>query len=152
MDASGTTSYDYDAHGRVTKKSHALTLPSPYGTHTRTVRYQHTDGNPTRLTMPSGTVVDYAYNDIGRVGSVTVTQVGKSPVVVASNTQYDPFDGVKDWTWANGSVVTRQMDLDGTHHRDRQRRHHIADLRQRESHHCRYCGVGSRPVLVDIRI
>lgn len=110
-DQSGTTSYEYDALGRVTKKTQALS--TPLGTHTRIVRYQYANGHLTRLTMPSGVLVDYGYDSAGRIGGITVTPVGGSPVNVVSNVQYDPFGQVKGWTWANGSTVSRQHDGDG---------------------------------------
>ncbi|HKE95232.1 MAG TPA: hypothetical protein VKB34_13050, partial [Povalibacter sp.] len=110
-DNSGSTSYQYDAHGRITQKTQlANTIYWPM---TRTIGYQYTSGNLTRITMPTGVLVDYGHDAAGRISSITVTRPGSAPVLLVSNVQYDPFGGVSGWTWSNGATVTRQTDPDG---------------------------------------
>lgn len=61
-DASGSTSYDYDAQGRVTRKGQTVHLAAGYGTQTREVRYAYSNGRLIQLTMPEGHRVNYAYD------------------------------------------------------------------------------------------
>ncbi|MES2740062.1 MAG: RHS repeat domain-containing protein [Pseudomonadota bacterium] len=114
-DESGTTSYSYDAFGRLRSKvQNSLALSSTYGsTGTAT-------GKLTSMTYPSGNRINVSYDTAGRVTALTLNPtnangVGTSGSVVSilKNIVYQPFGGPASWTWGNGAPYVRTFDLDG---------------------------------------
>lgn len=110
----GTTAYEYDPQGRVTRKTQSQVKPD-YGTFTREVQYVYTNGRMTRLRMPSGVNVFYDYDVAGRISALRMDWMdgGSGSTPILSNVLYDPSGAVRGWTWANGTLAVREYDLDG---------------------------------------
>jgi RHS repeat-associated protein len=100
-DGSGTTSYTYDAQGRVLTKTQTI------GSVVLRVGYGYTDGRLTRVTLPSGQVVSYGWSD-GRLASVGVNGAAQLTGIA-----WQPFGPVAGWTWGNGQAMVRRFDAAG---------------------------------------
>jgi RHS repeat-associated protein len=112
-DRSGTTSFEYDAYGRIARKTQALQVPGA-GTQTRSVQYAYTNGRLTRITYPSGYQVNYSFDAAGRISAITGKPASAAtPTTILSSVTYDPFDQVTGWTWGNGTTTSRSFDRDG---------------------------------------
>lgn len=102
-DPAGVTEWTYNAKGRVAQKTQtaagvALSLRYAY----------NAKGQLSAITYPSGKVVRYAYDQQGRIGSITV-----DGAALIKNIQYEPFGPVSGWTWSNGEIHRRSFDRDG---------------------------------------
>ncbi len=85
------------------------TVTAPDG---RVMRYIYVDDSMTGMTYPSGRTVAYSFDALGRVAGITTTKDGDTKTVVSS-VAYQPFGGVKSFTYGNGQTYTRQYDQDG---------------------------------------
>lgn len=101
-DGSGSTTYAYDVHGRVTGKTQVV------GSVSQHVGYAYNAaGQLSTITTPSNQAIGYGYTN-NQVTSVTVNGVN-----VLTNAQYFPFGEVAKWTWGNGQTYQRVYDADG---------------------------------------
>jgi len=105
-DPSGTTLWAYDLLGRVSSK--IQTVGTAPAAKTFTTLYGYTAGLLTSITYPSGRVVTTGYDLQGQAASVSV-----DGTAVLSGGLYQPFGGVRRWTWGNGQAYERFFDLDG---------------------------------------
>lgn len=107
-DQSGSTSFVYNALGQATSDTRVIGGNS-YGT-----AYTYDPaGNTLTETYPSGRIVTYARDSLGRVSGVTTKQnSGSSAVTVASGVTYKPFGPLAGFTFGNGAVLTRTYDQD----------------------------------------
>lgn len=105
-DPSGNMTWAYDVQGRVTSKVQSV-MASP-ANRTFTVGYGYSGGRPGSMTYPSGRVVSYGYDLQGRAIDLTV-----DGTTILSGAQYLPFGGATRWSWGNGEVYERGIDLDG---------------------------------------
>lgn len=102
IDASGSTAFAYDAHGRVLQRSQTL------GSLTQVTRYAYNGaGQLTGLTTPSGQTLAYDWAD----GKLSAIHLNGSPLITAI--RYQPFGPVAGWTWGNGQTMSRSFDLAG---------------------------------------
>ena len=103
-DASGSSAWTYDAQGRVT--SHQQTV----GTVSKATSnsYNGTSGQRQSMTLPSGNVVSYGYQN-GRIASLTLN----GSTAILSNVLYQPFGPTLGWTWGNSTLAVREYDTDG---------------------------------------
>lgn len=119
-DESGQTSYSYDPLGRVLTKSQTT------GAVNSTVNYSYdSSGRLIALTYPSGSRINYIYNAIGQVSSLTLNPADSSnntdtstTIVLLDQIGYAPFGAPQSWIWGNNSstspnTYTRTFDLDG---------------------------------------
>ena len=104
-DPSGSTTYTYDAWGRVTTKRQ--TIGTDASARSFTVSYQYAAGRLTGITYPSGRSVSYAFDAQGRIAGVTT-----GGQAVLSGVGYLPFGAVQGWIWANGQAYRRSFDAD----------------------------------------
>ncbi|NHZ82204.1 type IV secretion protein Rhs [Massilia sp. CCM 8695] len=124
-DESGYTTYTYDAFGRLATKAQTTTgLGSYTNTHTLVYAYDAA-GRQASVTYPSGNRVNYSYNDVGQVASITLnpvkangTDTSTENIVLLNNITYAPFGGTTGWTWGNSAPANqyahvRTYDLDG---------------------------------------
>jgi len=101
-DASGSTSWSYDTHGRVLSRQQSMGI-------TKTLGYAYdSDGRLQTLTLPSGNTITYAYTD-GKVTSLTLN----GSTTILSNVLYQPFGPTRGWTWGNSTLAIREYDTDG---------------------------------------
>jgi len=106
-DQSGTTTYSYDAHGRLASKIQKSVFSTL--SFTQTLSYQYDSaGRVQQVTYPSGTQITTAYGADGRP-----VELRANGNVLIGNITYHPFGDVKGWTWGNGQAYTRSFDLDG---------------------------------------
>ncbi|MCI0598314.1 MAG: DUF6531 domain-containing protein [Beijerinckiaceae bacterium] len=102
-DATGSTSYSYDANGHVTQKRQivgAVELTTLYG--------YDAGGRLTRITYPSGKQVTYSYNAAGRV-----SRVAANGQTLVAGVTYMPFGVASRWTLGSAHPYRRFFDLDG---------------------------------------
>lgn len=100
----GGTSWTYDVHGRVAAKTVVFT-GNPYSFVT-SYTYD-TAGRRLTQKLPSNKVIGYTWTS-GRISALTLNG---NPLV--SNITYQPFQGPKSWTYANGQTPGYTFDLDG---------------------------------------
>ena len=101
-DNSGSTSWSYDTHGRVTSRQQSMGI-------NKTVSYGYDSyGRLQTLTLPSSNTVTYGYTD-GKVTSLTLN--GSSTIL--ANALYQPFGPTRGWTWGNSTLAVREYDTDG---------------------------------------
>jgi RHS repeat-associated protein len=101
-DESGSTSWTYNAQGRVASKAQVV------GTLNKSISYVYdAAGRVSSITYPSGKIIGYGYTN-NRVSSITV-----NGAALISNIQYQPFGPAKSWTWSNGGLYSRSFDADG---------------------------------------
>jgi RHS repeat-associated protein len=98
--------YVYDYRGLIEKK--IVTLNGI----TRVTEYQYDiAGNLTKIIYPSGREVNYQYNLLGQVDSITTVFNGISQSLMQS-AQYLPFGPAKSFTYGNGLTHTQTYDQD----------------------------------------
>jgi len=103
--------YGYDQRGRVTSETRTV---NGY-VYITAYRYDNA-GRLSRLTYPSGRMVGYSFDAVGRVSQVSTTfpvSQGSQTQVVVQSVEYQPFGGVKAYTMGNKQAVARTYDLDG---------------------------------------
>jgi len=101
-DGSGSSSWTYDALGRVATRTQVA------GGRTLTVSYSYdTTGRLTRITLPTGKRVDYSWNG-NRISGITWNS---NPLV--SGLAWEPFGPASAWSFANGEQVQKTWDLSG---------------------------------------
>ena len=112
-DSSGSTSYSYDLHGRISNKTQTIgttpndiSLPVAY--------HYNTQGQLDQITYPSGKVIGYTYSN-GQISQLTV-----DGAVVLNNLSFDPFGPVTGWDMGptiegaqSPNSISRSYDLDG---------------------------------------
>ena len=100
-----TTTYCYDSHGNVTRKTQAQ------GSQVDITSYSYTAADRlSTLTTPSQTVTQYSRDAAGRISGVTVTPNGGAGQTVVSAISYLPFGPISGYTLGNGQAVTRSYD------------------------------------------
>jgi RHS repeat-associated protein len=101
-DGSGSTSWTYDAQGRVVSRQQSMGV-------TKSVGYAYDlNGRLQTLTLPSGNTITYGYTD-GKVASLTLN----GSTTILTNVLYQPFGPTRGWTWGNSSLAVREYDADG---------------------------------------
>jgi YD repeat-containing protein len=111
-DATGVTTYAYDQHSRLTGETvqtHGVVYAKTYG--------YDAQGRLASLTYPSGRIVNYSFDSMGRINQIATSFNGTTSILV-SNIAYQPFGGVASFTYGDGQSVkvqsyTRQFDEDG---------------------------------------
>jgi RHS repeat-associated protein len=107
-DEAGSMAYVYDARGNVVQETRVIDLTS-YVT-----AYAYDLANHvTQITYPSGRIVNYAREAMGRISDVT-TQANSAalPVVVASGAAYAPFGPLTSLSYGNGLGLSVTYDQD----------------------------------------
>ena len=112
VDATGTVGYSYDLHGRLINET-----AQHYGASYTTGYAYDAQGRLAGLTYPSGRLLSYSFDSQGRINSIANSYHGQTKTLV-SNIAYQPFGGVKSFTYGDGTTApvqsyTRQIDQDG---------------------------------------
>lgn len=85
-----TKEFAYDSMGRIVRETMGVTLSEDGEKRTFTAHYAYDGiGNLTRLTYPSGRVLSYTYDDLGRVTSVADASPGMQNVQYAQISQFN---------------------------------------------------------------
>ncbi len=103
-DPSGSYTFYYDAHGNLTKEEKTI------NSLLYTTQYTYNNNNIlTSITYPSGRVITYTPDQIGRISQVSTTLNG-NPKTLASAITYLPFGGITGLTYGNGLTLTQGYD------------------------------------------
>ena len=102
-----TIAYAYDARGRVTSETRTIA-----GVQYVTSYAYDGDGRLVGMTYPDGRSLVYALDGLGRIVQIDTVKEGQGQTLV-SGVAYQPFGGVKSYTFGNGQVSTRSYDQDG---------------------------------------
>jgi RHS repeat-associated protein len=105
-DSSGSTTYCYDARGNVVTKTQVT------GGTTLTTGYTYTLADRiANITYPSGAIVSYGRDTVGRVTSVTYkANATATAQTILSNVSYYPFGPASVFTFGNGRTLTKTYD------------------------------------------
>lgn len=101
-DAYHALGWTYDDQGRVTNKTQTV------GSIVKSVGYSYTNGRLSSLTTPSGRTIAYSYTH-GRITGITLN----GSTTILNQVLYEPFGGVRQWSWGNGSLTARTYNQDG---------------------------------------
>lgn len=105
-DESGSTTFCYNRFGDLTRKVQRV------GNRTLTVRWQFAaDGRLQKVIRPGNVEIDYQYDPLGRVSEIGVNY-GAGRTTVLTGTTYHPFGAPAQWSFGNGRVMIRDVDLD----------------------------------------
>jgi RHS repeat-associated protein len=107
-DASGSVQYTYNVLGQVTQET-KTTASVVY-----TIAYAYDlAGNITQITYPSGRIVTYSRDAVGRISGVTTKKdSGSATVTLASGVAYEPFGPLASLTYGNGLALTKTFTQD----------------------------------------
>jgi RHS repeat-associated protein len=102
-DPSGSEAYTYDQIGRVTQ------LTKVVGTASYVTKYGYNTGSQlTKITYPSGRVVEYSYDNVGHLCAAAVTTTSctsyTTPYLTLSSASYDAASRPLSATYGNGVV------------------------------------------------
>lgn len=107
-DRSGSAAYRYDHRGNLVEEARTLGA----ATFTTGYAYDLAD-NVVKVTYPSGRIVNYDRDDLGRVAGVTTQESAAAvPVTIAGDVTYLPFGPMESLTFGNGLTVTYGYDQD----------------------------------------
>lgn len=111
IDSSGTTLFGYDHRGNQTIKQQSIGV----STAAQLVYKYDTADRITQITYPSGRVVRYSYDTLGRVNLVETKEDVAQPTwqIVANGHGYEPFGPVKTMALGNGLSVSNEWGSDG---------------------------------------
>jgi YD repeat-containing protein len=114
-DNAGSIQYEYDQRGRIINETRILNAAegssAPAVTATTAYGYD-TVGRLTNITYPSGRLVSYQHDGLGRIAQIDTVKDGMTRTLVSQIT-YHPFGGVQSFVNGANRTVTRGMDLDG---------------------------------------
>jgi RHS repeat-associated protein len=103
-DPSGSYTFYYNAHGNLTKEEKTI------NSILYTTQYTYNNNNIlTSVTYPTGRVITYTPNQIGRISQVSTTLNG-NPKTLASAITYLPYGGITGLTYGNGLTLTQGYD------------------------------------------
>jgi RHS repeat-associated protein len=105
-DATGTTSYGYNAAGELTQQTNVI-LGSTY---TTTWNVDLASGRLLSLTYPGGVVVGYGYDGYGRISAMT-SNLGGAWATLANTFLYEPATN-RPYAWRYASGVPRMTTFD----------------------------------------
>lgn len=107
-DPAGTHSISYDERGNRTTETRT------HGAVNLTKSYAYDQaGRMRQITYPSGAIVTYNLNALGRVSSVAFKQnSGATSQNIATSVTYRPFGPYSSFTFGNGATHTRTFDQD----------------------------------------
>jgi RHS repeat-associated protein len=107
-DASGSVEWFYNVLGQITqetKTTASVVYPIAYT--------YDLDGNVTQITYPSGRIVNFARDSVGRITGVTTKKDSGSPLVtLASGITYLPFGPLNALTYGNGLTLSKSYTED----------------------------------------
>ena len=107
-DESGTTAYTYNERGDVLTDTRTINGKS----YTTSYSYDLAD-HVIGITYPSGDVVTYTRDAVGRITSATYKAAGSSTTTtLVSKVTYDPFGPVTGLTYGNGVSTSYIYDQD----------------------------------------
>ena len=105
-DSSGSTVYCYDRFGQLVRRVQTINSKA------HTLRWVYlTNGRLQKMIYPDNTEVDYVYDAQGRVTEIGYTRSGGTRQVVLTGATYYAFGPVNRWTYGNGRIMERGLNL-----------------------------------------
>lgn len=102
---SGSTSFTYDAQGRIVQDAKVIQGQS------YAVQYAYdANGAVTQITLPSGRTVTFTRAVDGLPTTISTTPSGGSSQTLAASIAYEPFGPLLSLTYGNGLALTRSYD------------------------------------------
>ncbi len=122
-DASGSTQYERDSFGRITKKTQTV-LDNPANPTVLISQYTYTPaGELASMRYPSGLTVGYQRNASGQISGLTTKQGSAAALPFVQNLSYTALEQPKAWNWAHCTTASaaispctaasRSFDADG---------------------------------------
>jgi RHS repeat-associated protein len=103
-DPSGSYTFYYNAHGNLSREEKTISGIL------YTTQYTYNNNNIlTSITYPTGRIITYTPDQIGRVSQVSTT-LGGNPKILASGITYLPYGGITRLTYGNGLLLTQGYD------------------------------------------
>jgi RHS repeat-associated protein len=106
-DSSGTTTFAYDPHGRLTQETRTIA-----GIAYLTAYSYDAAGRLAAVTYPSGRVITYGRDALGRIARIETSGEGGTQVLV-QDAGYFPFGGLQRFTYGSLASHVRTIDADG---------------------------------------
>jgi RHS repeat-associated protein len=107
IDGAGTLSRSFDERGNIVSESRV------HSGVTLGTAYTYDGGSRiSSITYPSGALVNYARDSIGRISGITEKSPGGSTATVLSNIGYQPFGRISAQAFGNSVLETRSFDSD----------------------------------------
>jgi len=107
-DKSGATAFAYDARGNVVQETRSIAAAA----YVTSYVYDPAD-RLTQMVYPSGRIVTYARDALGRIVSVTTqASAGAPPATIATDIAYKPFGPIASMSYGNGLTRTYTYDSD----------------------------------------
>ncbi len=104
VDPSGSYTFYYDAQGNLNKEEKTINSVL------YTTQYAFNKNNfMTSITYPTGRVITYTTDQVGRISQVSTTLNGQ-PKTLASGIDYMPFGGIKALTYGNALTLNQGYD------------------------------------------
>lgn len=108
QDEAGTTTYQYDQHGRLLNQTQTIALGKESVSHSLSYQYDNA-GHLAQMIYPSGARLTFKYGEDD--GRLTEMQINNQ--VLIQNLNYQPFGAPQSWLWGNGQAHSRDFDRDG---------------------------------------
>ncbi len=103
-DPSGSYTFYYDAQGNLTREDKTI------NSILYTTQYTYNRNSIlTSITYPTGRVITYALDQVGRISQVSTT-LNNNPKVLATGITYLPFGGITGLTYGNGLTLAQGYD------------------------------------------
>jgi YD repeat-containing protein len=106
-DANGRIEYGYNQKGHIISESRQI-----HGATYTTAYTYDTVGRLVNVTYPSGRIVSYQHDGLGRIAQIDTSKDGMTHTLISQVT-YHPFGGIQSFVNGANQTVTRGMDLDG---------------------------------------
>ncbi len=107
-DPAGTTEYGYNQHGQVNRQDYTLG-----GVAYHTQNHYNAAGELTAMTYPSGRVVNYQHDNLGRIQGVTTQASATNRAqTVVNHLDYHAFGPVSQMDYGNGAQINIDRDKD----------------------------------------
>ncbi|MEW5250748.1 RHS repeat-associated core domain-containing protein [Microbulbifer discodermiae] len=105
----GATALTYDDLGRITQQNDTIaswSFSTQYG--------YDALGRVASITYPSGRIVSYSRDTLGRISAITSQENAQATAqTLVSNIQYQPYGGIASMDYGNGITQSYSYDLDG---------------------------------------
>ncbi len=117
-DKSGSTSYERDSLGRITKKTQSVN-DNPHSPSSFTTSYSYINVELASITYPSGFKLTYSRDATGRITGIATQEPGSNPkkpkpqVAFVSRLTWTALNQPQSWTWSSGDTANRTYDADG---------------------------------------
>ena len=107
-DATGSQHYQYDLNGRITQQQHQIE-----GQHYQVGYQYNAAGQLLNTTYPSGRVLNYHYDDLGRLSGIEQQHNPEANAnIIVDQISYLPFGPRQGLRFGNGIEAQQQRDLD----------------------------------------